>query len=65
MIRPLCAKAFGSPIEARIVDALRGSAGGISFVATNGDCVVGHILFTPIHIEPPPAFELRAWRPLP
>jgi putative acetyltransferase len=45
--------AFGEPLEARLVDALRGSADYLSLVATLDDRVVGHILFTPVTIEPP------------
>lgn len=45
--------AFGEPLEARLVDALRGCDGYLSLVATIDDKVVGHILFTPVTIEPP------------
>jgi putative acetyltransferase len=44
--------AFGEPLEARLVDALRGTADYLSLVATLDDRVVGHILFTPVTIEP-------------
>ena len=48
--------AFGEPLEARLVDALRDSLRGtqdyLSLVATIDKQVVGHILFTPITIEP-------------
>ena len=44
-------RAFGTPLEAGIVNALRGSEGSISLVATDGDRVVGHILFTPVTVE--------------
>jgi putative acetyltransferase len=48
--------AFGGPLEARLVDALRDSLRGtqdyLSLVATIDRRVVGHILFTPITIEP-------------
>ena len=48
--------AFGEPLEAGLVDALRDSLRGtpdyLSLVATIGKQVVGHILFTPITIEP-------------
>jgi putative acetyltransferase len=45
--------AFGAPLEARLVDALRACDGYLSLVATIDDRVVGHILFTPVTIEPP------------
>ena len=48
-------KAFAGPVEARIVDAVRGSPGSISLVATVDGQVVAHILFTPVSIDPPPA----------
>lgn len=46
--------AFGQPDEARIVDAVR-SAGhpAISLVAVDRAAIVGHILFTPVVLEPP------------
>lgn len=53
------AQAFGSPLEARLVDALRGRAGYLSLVATIDERVVGHILFTPVRIEPPGGREVR------
>lgn len=57
-VREVNELAFGRPQEARLVDALRGSADAISLVATVDDRVVGHILFTPVGIEPPPG-DLR------
>jgi putative acetyltransferase len=45
--------AFGAPLEARLVDALRGCDGYLSLVATRDQRVIGHILFTPVTIEPP------------
>lgn len=50
-VREVNERAFGTPLEASIVDALRGSAGSISLVATDGDRVVGHILFTPVTVD--------------
>ena len=52
-VRETNEQAFGEPLEARLVDALRGSADSISLVAAIDACVVGHILFTPVTIEPP------------
>ncbi len=46
--------AFGQENEARLVAALRDAEGfdpQLSLVALRGDAVVGHILFSPIHIE--------------
>jgi putative acetyltransferase len=39
--------------EPRLVEALRGLPGVISLVAERDGQVVGHILFTPIHIDTP------------
>jgi putative acetyltransferase len=51
-VRETNEQAFGTTTEARLVDRLRGSADSISLVATVGNWVVGHILFTPVSIEP-------------
>ena len=55
-IREVNEQAFGEPLEARLIDALRDSLRGtqdfLSLVATLDEHVVGHILFTPITIEP-------------
>lgn len=51
-IRSLHDKAFGQPIEGRIVDKLRKSCKGIlSLVAILKNKVIGHILFSPVTIE--------------
>ncbi|HET9036717.1 MAG TPA: N-acetyltransferase [Myxococcaceae bacterium] len=45
--------AFGGPDEAAIVNALRANGGmTLSLVAELGGTVVGHILFSPVTIEP-------------
>jgi putative acetyltransferase len=44
--------AFGGPLEANLVDALRGCDRYLSLVATLDERVVGHILFTPVTMEP-------------
>jgi putative acetyltransferase len=49
-IRALNVAAFGSAVEARIVDALRGDADVLSLVAEEGDAVVGHIMFSPVRV---------------
>ncbi len=50
-IHTLTDRAFGTPGEAKLIDALR-EAGAVvlSMVALDGDQVVGHILFSPISI---------------
>lgn len=52
-IREVNEQAFGEPLEARLVDALRGTPDYLSLVATLDERVVGHILFTPVTIDPP------------
>jgi putative acetyltransferase len=52
-VRTVYAAAFSQPVEAAIVDALRGSAEAISLVAEEGDRIIGHILFTAVSIESP------------
>ena len=45
--------AFGQPLEANLVDALRENAQPqISLVATNANDVVGHIFFSKVTLEP-------------
>jgi putative acetyltransferase len=45
---------FGGTDESRLVEALRRSAHAtISLVATTGNAVVGHILFTPVSVDIP------------
>ena len=52
-VRDINEQAFGSPIEARIVESLRGAPECLSLVATTSGPVVGHILFSPVSLEPP------------
>lgn len=56
--------AFDTPLEATIVDALRGTPDSISLVATSDAVVVGHILFTPATVEPPVRIRLAALAPM-
>jgi putative acetyltransferase len=56
--------AFDSLLEARLVDALRGSDGYLSLVATSDQRVVGHILFTPVTIDPPAARRIAGLAPM-
>jgi putative acetyltransferase len=50
-VRRVNERAFGGPAERDLVDALRGSAGSISLVATLAGRVVGHIMFTPVTVD--------------
>lgn len=44
--------AFGRPDEANIVDGIRARGGGaLSFVAVEGEAIVGHVLFSPVTIS--------------
>ncbi len=63
-VRETNEQAFGAPLEARLVDALRGSAGSISLVATMADLVIGHILFTRVIIEPPARVRVAGLAPM-
>ena len=50
-VRVVNEEAFGSPLEAGIVDALRADcADRLSLVAERDGSIVGHILFTPVEI---------------
>src|SRR6266508_2311488 len=53
-IREVHEQAFGKPTEARLVDAIRASAGfiaGLSLVAVPLGQVVGHVVFSTVTIE--------------
>ena len=50
-VRQVNERAFGRPAEADLVDALRGSDGSISIVATMAEAVIGHIMFTPVALD--------------
>ena len=56
--------AFGEPVEARLVDALRSAADYLSLVATLDGRVVGHILFTPVTLEPPITRRMAGLAPM-
>lgn len=54
-IRDLTTAAFGRDVEAGIVDHLReGCPDLVSFVAVDGERVVGHILFSPVTVDAGP-----------
>ena len=57
-------QAFDTPLEARLVDALRDSPDSISLVATERDRVIGHILFTPVTIDPPVRVRVAGLGPM-
>ena len=63
-VRETNEQAFGTETEARLVDRLRDSADCISLVATIGDRVIGHILFTPVSIEPATAVRVAGLAPM-
>jgi len=50
-VRQVNERAFGGPAERDLVDALRGSAGSLSLVATTGGRVIGQIMFTPVTLD--------------
>jgi putative acetyltransferase len=51
-IREVNRRAFGQQDEGRIVDALRANGGVLlSLVATLGDRVVGHVMFSPVVVS--------------
>ena len=50
-IRDLNRRAFGQEQESKIVDALRANGGAqLSLVAVDGGRVVGHIMYSPLHV---------------
>lgn len=60
-VRETNEQAFGTPVEPRLVDALRDSADSVALVATIDDRVVGHILFTPVKIDRQAGSALPGW----
>ena len=56
--------AFGTPLEASLVDALRASPDYLSLVATLDEQIVGHILFTPVTLEPPVDVRIAGLAPM-
>ena len=53
-IRSVHDQAFGGPYESRLVEMLRRAGRMVlSLVAVAGDDVVGHVVFSPVTVEPP------------
>ena len=63
-VRQVNERAFGRPAEADLVDALRGSDGSISLVATLGGALVGHIMFTPVTLDETAAVRAAGLAPM-
>ena len=63
-IRETNEQAFGTPLEASLVDALRSAEDYLSLVATIDEQVVGHILFTPVTLEPPVDLGIAGLAPM-
>ena len=63
-VRAINEGAFGGRLEADIVDAVRGASGSISLVAVRREQVVGHILFTPVRIDPPRGARVAGLAPM-
>lgn len=56
--------AFGTPLEASLVDALRGSDDYLSLVAIVDARIVGHILFTAVTLAPPVDIRIAGLAPM-
>ena len=63
-IRETNESAFGTPLEASLVDALRSPDDYLSLVATIDSQIVGHILFTPVTLEPPVDLRIAGLAPM-
>jgi len=63
-VREVNELAFDSQIEARIVESLREAPDSISLVAIKNDLVIGHILFTPVSLEPSVGFRVAGLGPM-
>ena len=72
-IRETNEAAFGSPLEGSLVDTLRATAQAeacalqetyLSLVATIDDQIAGHILFTPVTLDPPVAVRIAGLGPM-
>ena len=63
-IRETNEAAFGTPLEGSLVDTLRDSEDFLSLVATIDEQIVGHILFTPVTLEPPVDLRIAGLAPM-
>ena len=64
-VRQINELAFPDPLEADLVDALRGTEEIISLVATIDDRVLGHIMFTTVRVTPAdPALRVAGLGPM-
>jgi putative acetyltransferase len=63
-VRVINERAFGSPLEADLVDRLRGIPGAVSLVASTNEEIVGHILFTPVTVEPASDWRVAGLGPM-
>src|SRR5687768_7144715 len=64
-IHALNVAAFGSTVEANIVDVLRSDAPGVvSLVADDNGEVVGHIMFSPVRVAGAPDLRAMALAPM-
>jgi putative acetyltransferase len=63
-VRQVNERAFGTPAEADLIEALRGSDGSISLVATVGGAIVGHIMFTPVTLDAATAVRAAGLAPM-
>jgi putative acetyltransferase len=64
-VRAVNEAAFGTPVEANLIDALRGNSPElISLVADSDDVVVGHILFSRVTLEGYPRLRLMGLGPM-
>jgi putative acetyltransferase len=59
------ASAFETPLEADLVDALRGQAQPlVSLVAVDNGAIVGHIMFSPVTLPGHPALTMMGLAPM-
>jgi putative acetyltransferase len=63
-VRAVNERAFGGALEADIVAAVREAVDSISLVAVLREQIVGHILFTPVRIDPPTSARVAGLAPM-
>lgn len=65
VVRAINEAAFGQPAEADLVEALhRDGAAVVALVAESDDTLVGHILFSPVSVEPDTTVRLVGLAPM-